>query len=76
MAKRVFDVIVCAFAIFLFSPVLLLAYFGVRMTSSGPAIYCARRVGRGGEVFIMHKFRTSSRVIWRCTQRIATKLTE
>ena len=58
MAKRVFDVIVSAFAIFLFSPVLLLAYFGVRLTSSGPAIYCARRVGRGGEVFTMHKFRT------------------
>lgn len=58
MAKRLFDVIVCATAIVLLSPLLLLAYFGVRLASSGPAIYRARRVGRGGEVFVMHKFRT------------------
>ena len=58
MAKRLFDVIVCAIAIVVFSPVLLLAYFGVRLASSGPAIYRARRVGRGGDVFVMHKFRT------------------
>lgn len=58
MAKRLFDVIVCAIAIVLLSPVLLLAYFAVRLSSSGPALYRARRVGRGGEVFVMHKFRT------------------
>lgn len=58
MVKRLFDVIVCAIAIVLFSPVLLLAYLSVRLASSGPAIYRARRVGRGGEVFVMHKFRT------------------
>ena len=58
MAKRVFDVIVCAIAIVLLSPILLLAYFGVRLTSSGPAIFRAQRVGRGGEFFVMHKFRT------------------
>jgi len=58
MAKRVFDVIVCVIAIVLLSPILLLAYFGVRLASSGPAIYRACRVGRGGEVFVMHKFRT------------------
>ena len=58
MVKRLFDVIICAIAIVLFSPVLLLAYLGIRLASSGPAIYRARRVGRGGEVFVMHKFRT------------------
>lgn len=58
MVKRLFDVIICAIAIVLLSPVLLLAYLGIRLASSGPAIYRARRVGRGGEVFVMHKFRT------------------
>lgn len=58
MAKRLFDVIVCAIAVVIFSPVLLLAYVAVRLASPGPAIYRARRVGRGGEFFVMHKFRT------------------
>ena len=58
MAKRLFDVIASAFAMIVLSPVVVLAYFGVRLTSSGPAIYRAQRVGRGGDVFTMHKFRT------------------
>ena len=58
MVKRIFDVIVSGFAMIVLSPVVVLAYFGVRLTSSGPAIYLALRVGRGGDVFTMHKFRT------------------
>ncbi len=58
MAKRVFDVITSAIALVLLSPILLLAYLGVRLASTGPAIYRARRVGQFGEVFVMHKFRT------------------
>ena len=58
MAKRLFDVIASAFAMVVLSPVFLLAYVGVRLTSSGPVIYRAQRVGRGGDVFTMHKFRT------------------
>lgn len=58
MAKRLFDVIASAFAMVVLSPVVVLAYFGVRLTSSGPAIYCAQRIGRGGDLFTMHKFRT------------------
>lgn len=58
MVKRLFDVFASLFAILLLSPVLLLAYFSVRLASSGPAIYRAQRVGRGGKDFVMHKFRT------------------
>ena len=58
MAKRLFDVIASAFAMVVLSPVFVLAYFSVRLTSSGPAIYRAQRIGRGGDVFTMHKFRT------------------
>lgn len=58
MAKRLFDVIAAAFALVMLSPVFVLAYFAVRLTSSGPAIYEAQRAGRHGVVFTMHKFRT------------------
>ena len=58
MAKRVFDVIASAFAMVVLSPVFLLAYVGVRLTSPGPVIYRAQRAGRDGDVFTMHKFRT------------------
>ena len=40
------------------SPVLLLAALGVRLSSPGPILYRAQRVGLGGRPFTMHKFRT------------------
>lgn len=58
MAKRLFDVIASVIAIVLLSPVLLIAAVSVRLASPGPIFYRARRVGRCGEVFVMHKFRT------------------
>ena len=58
MAKRLFDVIASVIAMVLLSPVFLIAAISIRMASPGPILYRARRVGRGGEVFVMHKFRT------------------
>ena len=40
------------------SPVTALAAAGIRMSSPGPAIYRASRVGRGGRDFTMFKLRT------------------
>lgn len=40
------------------SPILLILYFAVRLTSPGPAIYTQRRVGLGGRVFTVFKFRS------------------
>ena len=58
MAKRIFDVVMSVLALVLLSPLLLVAAIGVRLSSPGPVLYRARRVGRGGELFTMHKFRT------------------
>lgn len=58
MVKRLFDVFASFIAIILLSPVLLVAFFSVRIASPGPAIYRALRIGRGGTPFVMHKFRT------------------
>lgn len=58
MAKRLFDMAAAIIGLLLLSPVFLLAFVGIKATSSGPAIYRARRMGQHGIVFVMHKFRT------------------
>src|SRR5438874_793823 len=58
MVKRLFDIVVSAAALAVLSPVLLLAALGVWLSGRGPVFYRARRVGRGGVLFTMHKFRT------------------
>ena len=58
MAKRLFDMAAAIIGLLLLSPDFLLAFVGIKATSSGPAIYRARRMGQHGVVFVMHKFRT------------------
>lgn len=56
--KRLFDVLAAGLALFLLSPVLLLAAIGIKLTSPGPVFYRARRVGRDGAIFAMVKLRS------------------
>ncbi|HQZ63919.1 MAG TPA: sugar transferase [Planctomycetaceae bacterium] len=58
MAKRLFDLCASIIALALLWPILLLAYLAIRLSSPGPAMYPAKRVGRHGRIFVMHKFRT------------------
>jgi len=58
MVKRLFDVIFATAAIVILAPVFLLAAIAIRITSPGPVLYQARRTGRGGDDFVMYKFRT------------------
>ena len=58
MVKRLFDIISSLLAIVILAPILVLGFISVKLSSPGPAIYRARRAGRFGEVFMMHKFRT------------------
>ncbi len=58
MVKRFFDVAAALVALLVLAPIFLLAVIGILLTSKGPVIYRAKRAGRKGEIFIMHKFRT------------------
>ena len=57
-AKRASDVAAALVGLTLFAPVMLVIAIAVRLTSRGPALYHQMRVGRGGGVFMVHKFRS------------------
>ncbi|WP_444643879.1 undecaprenyl-phosphate glucose phosphotransferase [Caproiciproducens sp. R1] len=57
-SKRLFDIVVSAIALIMFSPLLLITAIGVKMTSPGPVIYRQERVGRNKKSFKMYKFRS------------------
>ncbi len=58
IAKRAVDILGAAFALLLFSPVMLLAAALVKLTSPGPLIYSQERVGLHNRTFKMYKFRS------------------
>ena len=56
--KRLFDLAIVIPSLILLSPMLVLLALCVRLDSSGPALFRQRRVGQGGRVFHILKFRT------------------
>ena len=58
MVKRVMDVIGSLLCIVIFSPVMLVAVLGIKLTSRGPLIYKQTRVGLHNRSFEMYKFRS------------------
>jgi exopolysaccharide biosynthesis polyprenyl glycosylphosphotransferase len=56
--KRLFDIVVASVALALLSPVLLACTLAVRLSGPGPILFRQRRVGRDGQEFTMHKFRS------------------
>lgn len=56
--KRAFDIAVSALLLLLLAPLLLLVALWVRVDSPGPALFLQQRVGQGGRLFTMHKFRS------------------
>ncbi len=55
--KRTFDVMVSLFAIIVLSPLLLLVCLAIKLESRGKVLYKNQRVGKGGELFFVYKFR-------------------
>jgi O-antigen biosynthesis protein WbqP len=56
--KRAVDLILAAVAALPLLPTALLVALAVKLTSPGPVLYWSARVGRGGNIFKMPKFRT------------------
>lgn len=56
--KRFFDLTLAALLLVLLSPLLLLLWLLIRLDSRGPAFFRQPRLGKGGKVFAILKFRT------------------
>jgi lipopolysaccharide/colanic/teichoic acid biosynthesis glycosyltransferase len=56
--KRIIDIVSAILALILLSPLLLLVAIIIKLESEGPLIYAPSRVGRGGRLFRMYKFRS------------------
>ena len=58
MCKRGFDLLLAAAGLLLLSPLFLVVALCIRLDSPGPVFFRQERVGRGGRLFRIHKFRT------------------
>lgn len=58
MAKRRFDIVLSAAGLVALLPLLLLIALAVKLDSRGPVLFRQERVGRHGQPFRIHKFRT------------------
>ena len=56
--KRVFDIVLASALLALALPVLAAVGLLIKFTTPGPVLFTQERVGRGGRVFKMRKFRT------------------
>jgi len=55
--KRTIDILLSAFCLLLFSPLMLIIYLAIKI-GGGPAIYKQERIGKGGRPFFIYKFRS------------------
>ena len=58
LVKRLMDIVGSLFCIVLFSPVMLVAAIGTKLSSPGPIIFRQTRIGLHSKPFTMYKFRT------------------
>ena len=56
--KRGLDILGAGLALVLLSPLLIAISLLIKLDSTGPVLYCARRAGRKGHTFRCYKFRT------------------
>jgi len=56
--KRFLDISISFLALVIFSPLLILITFFIKITSKGHFLYWSKRVGKGNIIFKMPKFRT------------------
>ena len=58
MAKRLFDLLFASAGLLLLAPLLLGIALWIKLDSRGPVYFRQQRVGRGGALFRIHKFRS------------------
>ncbi|HTH83256.1 MAG TPA: sugar transferase [Mucilaginibacter sp.] len=58
IGKRVFDILFSGAILLFLSPLFLIIYLIIRITSPGPAFYYSYRVGTGYRIFKFYKFRS------------------
>ncbi|GAB3465630.1 O-antigen biosynthesis protein WlbG [Massilia terrae] len=58
MSKRLFDLVAAALGLIVLAPLFLAIAAWVKLDSRGPVFYRQQRVGRGGTLFSIVKFRT------------------
>lgn len=56
--KRLFDIVASAGFLIVFSPLFLVLALAIKFDSKGPVFFKQERVGRGGQVFYIYKFRS------------------
>jgi sugar transferase (PEP-CTERM system associated) len=56
--KRSFDIVCSTIIMLLTFPLMLLAALAVKLQDGGPVFYSQERVGKDGETFFVHKFRS------------------
>ncbi len=56
--KRIVDMVVAGAALVVLAPVMIICAIGVKMSTSGPAIFRQQRIGRWGRPFEFYKFRS------------------
>lgn len=57
-AKRTFDVILGSLGLLALAPLFLVIAMAVKLSSAGPVMFRQERVGKGGKLFVILKFRT------------------
>lgn len=63
MSKRLFDLLLSSLGLLVLMPLLLLIALCVKLDSPGPVMFRQERVGRFGQPFRIHKFRTMRHVV-------------
>jgi exopolysaccharide biosynthesis polyprenyl glycosylphosphotransferase len=58
LIKRIFDLVISGSTLIVFSPLMALIAFFIKLDSPGPAFFVQERAGENGRLFKMYKFRS------------------
>jgi exopolysaccharide biosynthesis polyprenyl glycosylphosphotransferase len=58
LLKRIIDIVICSIILLFASPLMGAVILAVKLESPGPVLFKQRRVGEGGKIFNIYKFRS------------------